>query len=144
MRDISMWRVLTTIIVTFAACIFAAPNFMNIQSSYLPKDSVNLGLDLRGGSQLLLSVDFDHYVKDQYEMLSENLRKEFRENKIGYKNLKYWDDHITLELRDATDFDLLKEAIKSFDKSIWIENNNSKISLRFNDDRLSELRSNVI
>lgn len=144
MRDISMWRILTTIIVTFAACIFAAPNFMNIKSSYLPKDSVNLGLDLRGGSHLLLSVDFDHYLKDQYEMLSDNLRKVFRDNKIGYKNLKYWDDHITLELRDATDFDLLKEATKSLDKALWIENNNFKISLRFNDDRLSQLRSNVI
>ena len=149
MRDISIWRVLTTIIVTFVAAIFAAPNFMSINSSYLPKDSVNLGLDLRGGSHLLLSVDFDQYIKDQYEMLSDNLRKEFRDNKIGYKNLKHLPDHITLELRDPSDFNLLKDSIKSFDKSIWIDNtgmdnNHSKISLRFNNDRLAELRNNVI
>ena len=78
-----MWRVLVTIIVTFVAWIFAAPNFINVTSSFMPKDSVNLGLDLRGGSHLLLSVNFDHYLKDQYEMLADNLRKEFRENKVG-------------------------------------------------------------
>ncbi len=139
-----MWRVLVTIIVTFVAWIFAAPNFMNVTTSFLPKDSVNLGLDLRGGSHLLLSVDFDHYLQDQYEMLSDNLRKEFREQKVGYKNLRYMNDHITLELRDAGDFDLLKSTVRSFDKSIWLENNNGKISVRFNDDKLSELRINVI
>ena len=139
-----MWRVLVTIIVTFVAWIFAAPNFIHITSTYLPKDAVNLGLDLRGGSHLLLSVNFDHYLKDQYEMLADNLRKEFRENKVGYKNLKYLNDHITLELRDSEDFELLKSTIRSFDKSVWLENNNGKISLRFNDERLTELRTNVI
>jgi len=77
-------------------------------------------------------------------MLADNLRKEFRENKVGYKNLKYLNDHITLELRDPDDFELLKGTIRSFDKSVWLENHNGKISLRFNDERLTELRSNVI
>lgn len=144
MREISTWRVLLTIIVTIVAGIFAAPNFMNIKASYLPKETVNLGLDLRGGSHLLLDVDIDHYIQDQYEMLADNLRKEFRENKVGYKNLKHLHDHVTLELRENGDFDLLKNTVKSFDKSVWMENNNSKITMRFTDDRLSELRSNVI
>ena len=144
MRDISTWRVFVTIIVTLVACIFAAPNFTNVTASYLPKDSVNLGLDLRGGSHLLLQVDFDHYIKDQYEMLADNLRKEFRDSKLGYRNLKPLHDSVTLELRDASDLEDLKKIVRSFDRSLWANDVNSKISIRFNDDRLSELRSNVI
>lgn len=144
MRDISTWRVFVTLIVTFVAYIFAAPNFTNVTASYLPKDSVNLGLDLRGGSHLLLDVNFDHYIRDQYEMLSDNLRKEFRESKLGYRNLKSLHDSVTLELRDASDLENLKKIVKSFDRSLWVNEINSKVSIRFTDDRLLELRSNVI
>lgn len=139
-----MWRIVVAIIVTLVAWIFAAPNFIKVTNSYLPQNSVNLGLDLRGGSHLLLSVDFNQYIKDQYEMLADNLRKEFRENSMGYKNLKAMDNYVTLELRDQNDFDSLKSTVRSFDKSVWVENNSGKISLRFNDDRLKELRENVI
>ena len=87
MRTISSWRIILTLLVTILASIFAAPNFVTITSEYLPKESVNLGLDLRGGSHLLLDVDFDHYLQDQYEILADNLRKDLREAKIGYRNL---------------------------------------------------------
>ncbi len=144
MQSISYWRVIIAITVTLLAVIFAAPNFIDVKSSFLPKESVNLGLDLRGGSHLLLDVDLEHYIKDQYELLADNLRKELRDRKIGYRNLRFLSNQVQLELRDAKDLETLRNAVRSIDRGIWIEPNDSKAILRFNNDRLTEMESNVI
>jgi preprotein translocase subunit SecD len=144
-REVSYFRIALTIFVTFVAFLFAAPNFTKINSSFLPNKSVNLGLDLRGGSHLLLDVDLDHYIKDQYEMLSDNLRKELRSIKIGYRNLRFGNNYVNIELRDKDDFEALKTAIRRIDRSVWVEKLDAgKISLKFNNDRVSEMIDNVI
>jgi len=143
-RDISYWRIILTIFVTLLATIFAMPNFTNVTSSWLPQKSINLGLDLRGGSHLLLDVDLNHYLKDQYEMLTDTLRKELREGKIGYKNLRPMTDYIVLELRTPEDIDSLKKTIRNIDKEIWFEQKDNKINIRFSEDKISELHSRVL
>ena len=52
------------------ALIFAAPNLLSEQTrenlpGFLPKTTVNLGLDLQGGSYLLLGVDTDKVIDDR-------------------------------------------------------------------------------
>jgi preprotein translocase subunit SecD len=143
-QSISYWRVILAITVTLLAVIFAAPNFIEVKSSFLPKESVNLGLDLRGGSHLLLDVDLEHYIKDQYELLADNLRKELRDHKIGYRNLRFLSNQVQLELRDVKDLEILRGAVRSVDRGVWVDPNDSKVILRFKNDRLAEMESNVI
>lgn len=144
MQKIASWRVILTFLVTILGLFFAAPNFIKMDSNYLPSKSVNLGLDLRGGSHLLLDVDLAHYLKDQYEMLADNVRKELRKEKIGYKNLRFLSNQVQLDLRKLEDFEALRSIIKKLDKNIWIQNNDAKITLTFNNDRINEMERNVI
>lgn len=144
MREISIWRIALTLLVTTLGLLFASPNFVMVNSTLLPSKSVNLGLDLRGGSHLLLDVDLQHYLKDQYEMLSDNIRKELRKDKIGYRNLKFFQDHIQLDLRKIEDFESFKSIIKKLDKNVWIQAKETKITLSFNSDRIVEMEKNVI
>lgn len=144
MRKIALWRIILTFIVTLSALIFAAPNFMKISSGFLPSQSVNLGLDLRGGSHLLLEVDLKQYVADQYSMIADNLRKELRKDKIGYKNLKALRENIHLELRNIDDLELFSGRVRSMNAGLWIEANNSKVTLTFNNDKIAEMEQNVI
>ena len=71
----------TTLIVLICllGILFAAPNFLSEEQrdklpSWLPSSNVNLGLDLRGGSHLLLEVDFKTYLHDQLEQLQDSIR----------------------------------------------------------------------
>ena len=50
--------------------------------------SLNLGLDLRGGSQLLLEIDRAVFLHDHLDFLTDGIRSELRKNKIGYTNLE--------------------------------------------------------
>jgi preprotein translocase subunit SecD len=142
--NLPSWRLITTFIVTIVAFVFAAPNFMKITNSSFPQETVNLGLDLRGGSHLLLDVDFQHYLREQYEMLADNLRDEFRNHKIGYRNLHNAKDCITLDLRDDAHIEELKSVVRDFNRGLWIEENGKNIVIRFREDSINEMHRNVV
>ena len=60
--------------------IFALPNLIDSKNgaTFLPVKKINLGLDLQGGSHLLLRVDIDAVRKERLENLGETLRRGFR------------------------------------------------------------------
>lgn len=144
MRNISKWKMFLSILCTVAAIFCALPNFTAVNSPILPNNKVNLGLDLRGGVHLLLDVDFDSYLNDVMENLTDHLRKYLREDKIGYKNLISKNHIIQFELRNIEDFKLVKEILNKIDREISVENNNAIITISYNDFKLAELTHKVI
>ncbi|MGI4752519.1 MAG: protein translocase subunit SecD [Janthinobacterium lividum] len=144
MQNLPKWKIFLSIICTIFAVICALPNFTQIKSKYLPHDLVNLGLDLRGGAHLLLDVDFDTYLNDAMENLADTLRKSFREDKIGYKNLLVKQNNIQLELRSQEELKSLKKIISKIDPEINVEANDNRIKLSYSESRLSELLNKVV
>lgn len=144
MQNLPRWKIFLSIICTIFAVICALPNFTQVKSKYLPHDSVNLGLDLRGGAHLLLDVDFDTYLNDTMENLADTLRKSFREDKIGYKNLLVKQNNIQLELRSQEELKPLKRIISKIDPEINVEANDNRIKLSYSESRLSELLNKVV
>ncbi|ABV73331.1 protein export protein SecD [Rickettsia canadensis str. McKiel] len=146
MPNLPKWKIFLSIICTVFATICALPNFMQVNSKFLPHDSVNLGLDLRGGAHLLLDVDFESYLNDSMENLADTLRKNFREDKIGYKNLlvNQNQNSIQLELRTSKELKQLKKIINKIDSEIIVEVNENKIKLRYSDSRLNDLLNKVV
>ena len=88
--------------------LFAFPNFISQSKldsfpNILPKQKVNLGLDLQGGSHLLLEVDTEAIIAERVENLNSDLRKLFKTNSINYINYKIVDillDFLHLKYRE--------------------------------------------
>jgi len=99
------------------AIIYALPNFFEKPPAWLPGNSVNLGLDLRGGSHLLLDVEFDDYMSDISQSVAESLKKYLREKKIGYRNLSVTSNNVTLKLRSNDDFAAVKKVVRNIDNN---------------------------
>jgi preprotein translocase subunit SecD len=87
MLYMSRWKMLAILATTFVVCAFAIPNFF-------PKEVVDkwpkwaqrhvvLGLDLQGGSHILLEVDSGAVRKEKVEALRDDVRRVVRENKLG-------------------------------------------------------------
>lgn len=144
MQNLPKWKIFLSIICTIFAVICALPNFTQVKSKYLPHHSVNLGLDLRGGAHLLLDVDFDTYLNDTMENLANTLRKSFREDKIGYKNLLVKQNNIQLELRSQEELKSLKRIISKIDPEINVTASDNRIKLSYRASRLSELLNKVV
>src|SRR3954447_14574648 len=83
----SRWKATAILLTTFLVCAFAIPNFFpekTVQS--WPKWAqrhVVLGLDLQGGSHLLLEVDTNAVRKEKLEQLRDDVRRVLREARVG-------------------------------------------------------------
>ena len=58
--------------------LFSFVNFINVKESYILSKKVNLGLDLQGGSYLLLEVDSLPIINQNLQQKVINLRKYFK------------------------------------------------------------------
>jgi preprotein translocase subunit SecD len=106
----SRWKIYTIIGVCVAGILFTLPNFFSREVTgslpdWLPHRQIHLGLDLRGGSYLLLEVDMGAVVKERLGNLQDAVRTQFRTADIGYVNLTNDDHAVTFTLRDLKDRD---------------------------------------
>jgi protein-export membrane protein SecD len=97
-----MWAVLAVCILGALLCL---PNFVPQGSlpSWVPHRTVNLGLDLRGGSYLLLEVDLEAVVRERLDSLADGSRTALNRNRIGFTGLAAQpaQRRITLRLREV-------------------------------------------
>jgi preprotein translocase subunit SecD len=85
------WRALAIVLTALVVCLFAVPNFFpeKMVDSW-PKWAqrhVVLGLDLQGGSHILLEVDTAAVRKEKLEALRDDVRRVLRDARIGYTGL---------------------------------------------------------
>tara|TARA_Y100000590_G_scaffold468689_1_gene652579 strand:+ start:1514 stop:3064 length:1551 start_codon:yes stop_codon:yes gene_type:complete len=109
--------------------IFSIINFVDIKNIPLLSKKVNLGLDLQGGSYLLLEVDSKPVVEEKLQNKLVDLRKIFKDKKIKYKNLKL--NNLTIN------FEILENDKEKFE-SFFLNKENS-INIYYNKYRAYEL-----
>src|SRR6185369_17985974 len=91
MLHFSRWKALATILVALVVCLFAVPNFLPQQMvKSWPKWAQRhlvLGLDLQGGSHILLEVDINDVRKQKAESVRDDVRNSLRAARVGYTGL---------------------------------------------------------
>jgi preprotein translocase subunit SecD len=94
--------------------ILCIPNLFPPPAPWLPWRQVHLGLDLRGGSYLLLEVDMKAVVKERLDSMVDAVRQALRPGSIFYQTLEAQPDQkrLLLKLRDATKLDAALAAIR--------------------------------
>src|SRR5689334_13522683 len=102
------WRTAAILLTALFVCLFAVPNFFpSDQVARWPKWAqrhVVLGLDLQGGSHILLEVDTNAVRKEKLEALRDDVRRVMREARIGYTGLAVrGNNSVELRLREGTD-----------------------------------------
>jgi preprotein translocase subunit SecD len=58
--------------------LFSIPNMLPAPASWVPWRTIHLGLDLKGGSYLLMQVDMNAVVKERLESLADQARQNLR------------------------------------------------------------------
>src|SRR5262245_22964029 len=83
----SRWKAAAILLTTFLVCAFTIPNFFPEQTvQSWPKWAQRhlvLGLDLQGGSHILLEVDSNAVRKEKIEALRDDVRRVIRDNRLG-------------------------------------------------------------
>lgn len=110
---------------------------------WLPKKTVNLGLDLQGGSQLLLEVDFNAFMREQTNNLADEVRVKFRGENIGYRGLGVTDGKVVFSLREDVTADVDK-LLQDISPDLDIDKSGGSYKIGFSDSWLRTSREQVI
>ncbi|MFL2845627.1 MAG: hypothetical protein ACJ0BO_05130 [Candidatus Puniceispirillaceae bacterium] len=105
MLQFQLWKKLLVVAIATLGIICALPTVFGINDgvAFLPGKKISLGLDLQGGSHLLLRVDIDAVRKERLENLGETIRRDFRTKKIRFRALTVNDESVSLQVRDKSD-----------------------------------------
>src|SRR5205807_9306271 len=85
----SRWKVLAVLLTAIVVCLCAVPNFVpeSVVQRW-PKWAqrhIVLGLDLQGGSHILLQVDANDVRRQKLQALQDDVRKLLREARLGLR-----------------------------------------------------------
>ena len=80
-------KIFFVFLITFFFILFASSNFTKLGNNLLGK-KINLGLDLQGGSYLLLEIDNTPVIEQKLQNLSVTIRNYFKERDIRINNIK--------------------------------------------------------
>ncbi len=118
MLQFPAWKIGLVLAVCLAGLILAAPNTIprgvaDRLPEWLPHKQISLGLDLQGGSYLLLEVDVEAMVRERLEDLVQATRQALREKRIGYRGLGIRQGQVAVQVREAGD---VQQAVESLRK----------------------------
>jgi protein-export membrane protein SecD len=103
MLHFDRWKIYTIICILIAGLMVALPNFFSKEvvsgwPDFVPKSQMPLGLDLRGGAHLLMSMDTEEVRKDWLTSLRDDARKQLRDAKLGFSAIGVAGDAMQVRL----------------------------------------------
>ena len=93
-------KLVTIYFIIVFLSLFTLSNFISKENISFLSKKINLGLDLQGGSYLLLEVDIKPVIKQKLQTKLISLRKILKDNIIKYKNLNLKKEKIIFQILD--------------------------------------------
>jgi preprotein translocase subunit SecD len=104
MLQLSRWKTILVVLSTLFGILFTAPNLLPTSvTDGLPgwaKQRLNLGLDLQGGSYLLLEVDTSALQRETLGNLIEDVRRSLTQAKIPFSGLGQAGGAVRVQITD--------------------------------------------
>jgi preprotein translocase subunit SecD len=143
------WKVVLVLVVCLSGLLFAMPNFVGVKNAdalpdWLPKKQVSLGLDLQGGSHLLLEVDSRAVVREYLDAMVDIIRSELRKERIRYSGLGVTDDGAQVTIKDATKVDVARKLLKDIDPNATASADGNKVVLTLSEKALRERKASAV
>ena len=120
------WKVILICAVCAAAVLLSIPNLFTAERlarlpDWVPKRQVALGLDLRGGSYLLLEVDVAAAERERLNSVEESVRNALREARIGYTGLDVAGKAVVFTLGDRGRIADARQILAKLDADLAVE-----------------------
>ncbi len=109
--------------IIVAGLLFALPNVLPASvlerwPGALPKQPVALGLDLRGGSHLVLEVDGSELRRERVRTLAEDARRLLREEDIVWRQVETGERSLTVTLRSPEQRDTAIDRLSTLSNPV--------------------------
>ncbi|MBD5400399.1 protein translocase subunit SecD [bacterium] len=145
-----MFKKLAIVFVAVFCVLLAVPTMSPNAAKYFPSwiRPIPLGLDLKGGAQLLLEVDTDTMMREKSAQLYEDVRASLIDRDKGvirFSNLRNVDGTVSFVVRDGADVSKAKGRLKSvLGTSVDIASDGNTIKLSYSDKQREELVADAL
>jgi SecD/SecF fusion protein len=114
----SRWKTIAIWAAVLLGVIYAMPNLLPASTlanlpGWAPSKPMTLGLDLQGGSHILLAIERDDLVNERLTAARDEIRTGLRDAKIGYTGLSGTGRSVQVRIREANDVDGAKTALEA-------------------------------
>jgi protein-export membrane protein SecD len=123
MLQVSRWVKILVSVILLGGMLISLPNVLPEQlrskmPSWIPHNTLALGLDLQGGSYILLEVELDQVMKDRLDSTIGDVRRSLRKAHIGYTDLSESPDTVSVRVLETGQFDDALSAIKDLNPTL--------------------------
>jgi len=140
--------------VCLIGMLLAVPSFLKpgLLPSWIPQPRINLGLDLQGGSYLLLEVDVKTVLKERLLDLRSQARQALIKARVPHNAVTAHDQNVTIDFASEADLiagrkalaDLLQETTPSNATLLTPQVEGTRLTLRLSPAALTDLTSKAI
>ena len=127
MLDFPRWKVLGIWAVVALGILFAIPSMLPASAhkywpSWLPQSQINLGLDLAGGSQLLLEADAQDLQKQRLQSMEDTVQTEMRRGDppIAVADTSTSGGRVSFAVRDPSQVDAAVERMRTITQPVGL------------------------
>ncbi len=147
----SKLRIIFISLISLIFIFFSSSNLLNFSNEILNK-KINLGLDLQGGSYLLLEIDNSPVIEQKLQNLSITIRNYFKEKNIRIRNIKLSDQQLSFSVDDEfkqiilDEFSDKESEINPYyqrfkSHQLEIEEDNSALTVNFSRQGIIEIKT---
>jgi preprotein translocase subunit SecD len=153
MLNLSRWNIIIIVTVALLSVLYAAPNVLPKEQrawlethvpSWLPSHAVTLGLDLQGGSHLLLEVKTDVALNDRMNAMVDQIRTELRKKNIPYENLNSNGGKAQVTITRPADMEEARRTIGIIEPNLAFETQGNTIGASLNEVAIKDRKKQVV
>ena len=135
------WKIALVIAVCVLGVAFAAPNLVDRKATsdlpgWLPNQQISLGLDLQGGSHLLLEVEAQTVINERLVSIVDSVRQSLRADRIRYTGLGVKDNAVSVQIKKADQIDAAYDKLRKLDTGSETVVEGDKISITLTEDAI--------
>src|SRR6266446_9577170 len=125
-----MYRILLIVGLVLAALVYLVPVFVTnlpqFWKNYLPSQGFHLGLDLQGGTHLVMSVDVQKAIENSIDHTIEELKHELADAKVAFDSIERRDTHIAVHFAGSENRDKFTDLVKERFPNLTIESSTTE------------------
>ena len=146
MKNYPLWKSIIVIFVICTGIIFAIPSIIYSEnpSNWFLNNKVNLGLDLQGGSYLLLEVETDVLLKEELENISDTVRQISRNEKVNVTNVIVEEDQIQFRFKNTSSIENIRNQFIKKYRYVKVVINKNIMKIIINDDFKKRIQESAL
>ena len=146
MKNYPIWKSFIVILLVSLGVIFSIPSIIydNETDNWFLKNKINLGLDLQGGSYLLLEVQLDVLYSEELENFSDSIRLIARENQTKINQIKLDNEKIIIIFENKNNISEIRDSFFQLYRGVSLKTNDNQLIIELDEIYKKDIQDSAI